>query len=98
MNRPSRSEPSHSTAERPELLANDPWLAECGIVETTLLLPTEQFRSLEAAASRRQMSVGRLVRELIRLTLTPSADRRQGMTAGEWSQIDEPARGPHHCA
>lgn len=78
MNQPPPSGSRTHASERPDLLASDPWRAESGVVETTLLLPTPLFRALEAAAGRQQMSAGRLVRELIRLHLTPPAEHTQG--------------------
>ncbi len=74
--RTSTARPRPATSDRSALLDGDPWrVVGGGVVETTVLLTTDLLAGLESAASQRKMSVGRLVRELIKHHLASVAVR-----------------------
>lgn len=92
--RTSTARPRPATSDRSALLDGDPWrVVGGGVVETTVLLTTDLLAGLESAASRRKMSVGRLVRELIKHHLATSAEPPPDGRPHDQSPTAEPVRG-----
>jgi hypothetical protein len=81
-----------------DLRNGDPWRAAGGVVETTVLLTTDLLVALESAASERKMSVGRLVRELIKHHLASSAEQPPDGRQPDRSTTADVAQGSHQCS